>query len=440
MTLAESLFALGHFDEARRWLAQAIWLTARQGVYDAHPAATAMQSLIDLTQGSLATARVRLECFSGDVAQPGTEHQPVRALVLYESGSLDQAQRLLGHSIADDNSPDTLIVTHILLARIAWSQGEISTCHRHLAMLEQSGRDRACRRIQCSVWIERARIAALQGRVEEAARALTQVERYGDWEHVDAHYLTNDVDTPSVARVRLLIAQRRFGEATLSLHPAIEQAHQRGRLRRKLKLRLLLAMALDGMGQHAAAIAELTGVLPFASQEGWRSTFVEEGACLATLLQRWAQTQGCESAITRGFIGDLLKCFAVGGGVSTEDSVADLTAREHQVVRLVAQGCQASAIAVGLQLSGHTVRAHLRNIYRKLGAHGQVEAAAIARARGLLDGPHEGSQDHSRQYPRRPGPHHRLGAPGHAQFGVDVLDVRLDRVGRDVQTLADLPV
>ncbi|CAI8699346.1 LuxR family transcriptional regulator, maltose regulon positive regulatory protein [Pseudomonas sp. IT-P74] len=236
--------------------------------------------------------------------------------------------------------------------------------------------------------------------------------------------------------MRLHIAQGRFDQAARALRPAIEQAQQRGRLRRKLKLRLLYALALDGMGQHAAAMEALSGVLPFASEEGWRSTFVEEGACLATLLQRWAQTRGFASAIAPGFVGDLLKRFAVTGHSPSMASVAALTEREHQVLRLLAQGRQVSAIALGLQLSGHTVKAHLRNIYRKLGAHGQVEAAAIARARGLLDDPHE----HSCQNARRPGPHHRLGSPGHPQFAVDVLDMRLDRVGRDVQAFADLPV
>lgn len=392
-----------------------------------------MESLIDLTQGSLATARIRLECFSTGCALVGVEQQAVHALVLYESGSLDQARRLLKQNlrdITDDSSADTLIVSRILLARIAWSQGEVSSCHGHLAALEQTGRERACRRIQCSVWIERARIATLHGRIDVAAQALAQVDRNADWGQANALNFANDVDTPTVARVRLHIAQGRFEEATRALHPAIDQAQQRGRLRRKLKLRLLLALALDGMGRHAAAMAELSGVLPFASEEGWRSTFVEEGAGLAMLLQRWAfQVRGGESAIVPGFIGDLLKRFPVTGS-------AALTEREHQVVRLVALGLQISAIAETLRLSGHTVKAHLRNIYRKLGAHGQVEAAAIARARGLLDEPHKPSH----QYSRRPGAHHGLSPSGHPQFAVDVFDVRLDRVGRDVQTLADLPV
>jgi LuxR family maltose regulon positive regulatory protein len=451
LTLADSLFALGRFDEARRWLAQAIRLAAQQGADDVSRA-TAMESLIDLTQGSLATARVRLECFAAQgKSVQGDVPDVVHALVLYESGSLDQAQQLLSQtpsSIPSDSPAETLIVTRLLLARIAWSQDDVSTCFLHLALLEQSARDRVCSRIHCAVWIERASIATLQGRIDVAVHAIAQMDRHRDRAREDVLGPSNDVETPTVARVRLHIAQGRFSEAAGVLRPAIEQACQRGRLRLKLKLRLLLAVSLDGMGQHTAAITELGALLPFASEEGWRSTFVEEGACVAKLLQRWTQrshSRGGESGIVLDFVGDLLKRLGVREGASSADGVTQsahsrLTEREHQVLNLIAQGLQTGAIAASLRLSGHTVKAHLRNIYRKLGAHGQVEAAAIARARGLLDDTGEPTADRSRQRACRPGSHHRLGPPGHPQFAVDVLDVRLDRIGRDVQPFADLTV
>lgn len=398
-------------------------------------AATALESLIDLTQGCLATARLRLECF----APAGTQPDSVRALVLYESGELAQAQRVLT-CMPDDCPVDALILRHMLMARIAWCRGEQSISRRHLAVLEQIGRDKACHRIQCCVWIERARVATLDGRAEAAVQALAHVDRYGEWADTERFYLANDVDTPTIAHVRLHIAQGRFDQAIAALQPDIRHARQCGRLRRTLKLRLLLAMALEGMGRHDAAMAQLSGVLPWASEEGWRSTFVEEGPRLAALLHRRTPSKPVQ-----GFVDDLLKRFADRNGtlsrsenrVETMQSPA-LTERECQVIRLVARGHPISSVAGHLQLSAHTVKAHLRNLYRKLHAHGQAQAVAIARARGLLDCPTEAFD--SQQHTGRPGPHHGLGAPGDAEFFVDVLDVCLDRIGRDVQALADLTV
>lgn len=50
-----------------------------------------------------------------------------------------------------------------------------------------------------------------------------------------------------------------------------------------------------------------------------------------------------------------------------------LSARERQVVELLANGARVSTIAQRLQLSPHTVRNHLKSVFRKLNLHGQHE-------------------------------------------------------------------
>jgi DNA-binding CsgD family transcriptional regulator len=55
-----------------------------------------------------------------------------------------------------------------------------------------------------------------------------------------------------------------------------------------------------------------------------------------------------------------------------------LTARELQVLRMVAAGKSNHAIAVDLVLSDHTVRRHLQNIFRKLGVSSRAAATAFA--------------------------------------------------------------
>jgi DNA-binding NarL/FixJ family response regulator len=55
-----------------------------------------------------------------------------------------------------------------------------------------------------------------------------------------------------------------------------------------------------------------------------------------------------------------------------------LTARELQVLRLVAAGKSNHAIAAELVISDHTVRRHLQNIFRKLGVSSRAAATAFA--------------------------------------------------------------
>jgi DNA-binding NarL/FixJ family response regulator len=62
-----------------------------------------------------------------------------------------------------------------------------------------------------------------------------------------------------------------------------------------------------------------------------------------------------------------------------------LTAREVEVLGLVAQGRSNGEIGRQLFISTKTVSVHVSNILAKLGASGRTEAAAVARRRGLLD-------------------------------------------------------
>jgi DNA-binding CsgD family transcriptional regulator len=62
-----------------------------------------------------------------------------------------------------------------------------------------------------------------------------------------------------------------------------------------------------------------------------------------------------------------------------------LTARETEILALVAEGRSNGEVAKQLFISTKTVSVHVSNILGKLGAAGRTEAAAIARRRGLLD-------------------------------------------------------
>lgn len=63
------------------------------------------------------------------------------------------------------------------------------------------------------------------------------------------------------------------------------------------------------------------------------------------------------------------------------DPAPDLSAREREVLAHLGQGLPVDAIARRLFISRHTVRNHLKAIYRKLGVGSQVEAARWYRRR-----------------------------------------------------------
>jgi DNA-binding CsgD family transcriptional regulator len=63
---------------------------------------------------------------------------------------------------------------------------------------------------------------------------------------------------------------------------------------------------------------------------------------------------------------------------------SQLTARQHEVLELVADGATAKVIATRLGVAEVTVRNHIRAILLQLGCHSQLEALAVARRRRLL--------------------------------------------------------
>jgi DNA-binding NarL/FixJ family response regulator len=63
----------------------------------------------------------------------------------------------------------------------------------------------------------------------------------------------------------------------------------------------------------------------------------------------------------------------------------DLTPREVEVLRLIADGGANSMVAEQLAITEETVKAHVKNILSKLNANGRTHAVTIALKRGIID-------------------------------------------------------
>jgi two-component system, NarL family, nitrate/nitrite response regulator NarL len=91
------------------------------------------------------------------------------------------------------------------------------------------------------------------------------------------------------------------------------------------------------------------------------------------------------SYISPGLAGRVLTAMGAGkvrisGAV---DPVSDLTARELQILRLVARGASNREVADVLNLKEATVKFYMTNILQKLQVRNRVEAALLARESGV---------------------------------------------------------
>ena len=73
-----------------------------------------------------------------------------------------------------------------------------------------------------------------------------------------------------------------------------------------------------------------------------------------------------------------------GGTGAAAASATDLTERELEVLKAVAQGERSKEIAIRLGISERTVKAHLASIYNRLGVDSRAAAIAVVTQKGLL--------------------------------------------------------
>ncbi|MGH3704431.1 MAG: response regulator transcription factor, partial [Agromyces sp.] len=71
------------------------------------------------------------------------------------------------------------------------------------------------------------------------------------------------------------------------------------------------------------------------------------------------------------------------GAAASAHGVNGLTAREREVIALIAEGRSNRDIAAALVISEHTAANHVRSILTKVGAVNRTQAAMFAREHGL---------------------------------------------------------
>lgn len=74
-----------------------------------------------------------------------------------------------------------------------------------------------------------------------------------------------------------------------------------------------------------------------------------------------------------------------GGFAAAEDAAPVLTAREAEVLAAVGAGLSNKEVARRLGISAHTVKFHLEQAFRKLGAGSRAEAVAKGLQRGVIE-------------------------------------------------------
>lgn len=260
-----------------------------------------------------------------------------------------------------------------LSARIAWAEGDLDSAFREV--------DKAIA-LSAQVGVE-GRVTQLIGLRVRLWLATGQLSMAHSWvRQIDldpAHAPTYQRQHEYLNIMRVLIHIGESNDVSALLAPIEKAAIEAGRTAQLIETLKVRVIAECASGRSANAEELLRRALEIGEPEGYIQSFASEGALIVAPLQRVAS----ESARWFPYATSILE--AMGEGAPTPvrpgGAAGPLSAREHEVLKLVADGLSNRDIAATLFISEETVKTHLRRIFEKLGVSSRTQA--IDRGRRL---------------------------------------------------------
>jgi LuxR family transcriptional regulator, maltose regulon positive regulatory protein len=299
--------------------------------------------------------------------------------ILREQNDLEGAQRYLAQGFAQVTGEITVEAEVITLGytALAWlqqAQGTPDVANATLIDLLDLARQRGF----APHLILRAEAVQAHLRLTQGNLAVAQSwarEQHPDRNHVETAYLR---ETETLVLARVLLAGGRAPEAERLLARLLLAAEAANRGNSVIEILIIQALALHARQNTPGALIVLQRALDLAEPEGYVRIFLNEGPLMALLL-RHAQPQS-------GYAGRLLDAFSARELASLVPfaQIESISARELDVLRLMAQGASNQTIADTLVVALPTVKKHVSNILGKLQVASRTQAIAQAHQLGLL--------------------------------------------------------
>ncbi|GIF02730.1 LuxR C-terminal-related transcriptional regulator [Actinoplanes siamensis] len=352
--LAARYAALGHLHDAVRTAGEALELGSRRG----------LGQLTDLSWSRLALAEAYFQWDRLDDAWCCAD------------AALDSS---CGHRLIQ-------LTATILQTRIRVATGRLTEAHDALrAAHHESGTADLPAPAQRALALAEAELRLACG--DPAAAH----ERLASWPD-DAEPLPAQA---AVVEGGVLLAEGRPAAASTVVAPYLTRAEAGTSLTCRACAGLVTALAGEAAGHRDQVMHGLGVALKVADEEGHRRCFAAGGHVVRALIESVAPTMSAYPPVIAALTAtvDPLVAEAAGphlpshqgaGSSVTGTLVEPLTSRERTVLRYLQGTLSHVEIAAVLYISVNTVKTHVKNIYRKLGAGRRKEAVRLARELRLL--------------------------------------------------------
>ncbi len=400
---------LGRLAEAQSCFEMQIDLARRLGNVWTLVTGLADLAFVLRTQGQLREARAVLEEALLAAAGQGAaglgylaRMEAALAAVLYEQNEVAAAHKLLAAAVAHCRqwpNPNHIAFAYVLLARVQRAQGDLAGAAVSIGEAYYVRSSSSLTRVlRCLVEVELVRLylacrtpaanGQMSGALTGAAEALL-----AQWRHESATAPGTALDecaeliALTLARAALAAGQpqqalpwvTRTGAGALAV----------GRM--GIAIEALILTALAGKDSPAVEQAAWEQALQLAAERGYVRLFLDEGPTLQQSLAHHLAQIGDSAArpfalrLLAAFPAEPLSRAALPARPAPGAELPEpLTARELEVLHLLAQGLTNQEIARRLIVAPGTVKAHTAAIYRKLDAANRTSAVACARRLGIL--------------------------------------------------------
>ena len=212
------------------------------------------------------------------------------------------------------------------------------------------------------------------------------LDTYCDLTELFVRYIMKDWDRVGILLGRLpefLLVQRvrAIHDFELGKKPATFVAADLPERTATQQIYKLMAQTDENIDREKVALQLMGKALEIGARVGARETFLRQDASLLNLVIRIA---GEKPTV---YLEDLASQITSRLRSRSENLMglsAALTKRELEILRHLATGRPISVIGTTLHISQNTMKTHLKNIYRKIGAGGRDEAVAKAKSLYLL--------------------------------------------------------
>lgn len=387
-------WARGELEPAHRSFAEGMASLQRAGyIADAVGGVNALAD-IRISQGRLHEAMqtyertLRLALEQGEPALRGTADMYVGMSELHrEHGDLDAAAECLQMSARlgeHTGFPQHPYRWRVATARLRVAQGDLDDA---LALLDEAEPRyvadffpdlRPIAALKARIWIAQGRLDAALAWARQRGLSVADEPSYlREFEHLTLARIL-------IARARSGADAGAAGEAISMLDRLLAAAAAGGRAGSVIDILLQRALAEAVRGNHPQALVALARALTLAEPDGFVRIFLDEGEPMPDLLRR---VSGDSAAYARRLLasaGSAPPAVPAPVPAAAAGLPEPLTAREIEILRLIAAGLRNQEIADRLFISLPTVKRHIANAYGKLGAAHRTEALLRAGELNLL--------------------------------------------------------